>query len=481
MSDDEGEMVVAGDDSGDEDESMIVHAGAGLAAHEAQSVAQVAPADDDYYEDVVVKRDINYANTKRGLEITCQFIIDNNLVLIGGMAIDMALKHVGHPGIYLNEKLPDYDFLSPDSAKHAGELAHLLCKAGLMNVSAINAYHVTTIRVRVNFISVADIGYCPRVIYDRLPTINVGKLRVLHPHFQVIDIHRSLSYPFERAYQPVIFHRWKKDCVRYDLIHEAYPVEATKHKLSDEMPMAMTKIKLNFELLKDDCLAGWAAIWYWRHKESLDDVMVIAGESVQVFTDDFAKYVARSTTPPRYFQGRLGHLPRSVHVTIDGQAYEVFDNLGLLLSAERATKDMCVAGLQHGMMFLLAKVYIYPDTSDELKAYCRALYTDCMFLVANSERPGVLPTINVYGSRNWDESYMIHRRKFAARLAGVKLETADNIDSIYPSPPKCKSIIRFNYGESPYFAISGEETTPFAKRTIAEACVLAAADEDAGA
>ena len=46
----------------------------------------------DHCEDIVVARDINYPNVKQGLIITRQFIIDNNLILIGGMAIDIALR-----------------------------------------------------------------------------------------------------------------------------------------------------------------------------------------------------------------------------------------------------------------------------------------------------------------------------------------------------------------------------------------------------
>jgi hypothetical protein len=436
---------------------------------------------DDWWEDVVVKNDANYANTKRALEITEQFIGDNNLILIGGMAIDMALKLVGRLGIYQSEKLPDYDFLSPDTAAHSAQLAHLLCKAHLVNVSAINAMHTTTIKVRCNFTPAADIGYCPREIYDGLPTLKIGRLRIIHPHFQIIDIHRSLSYPFDRA-QVIgagLFYRWKKDCTRYDLLLDAYPIEcvsASNPALPGSLGCAIktSRILLDAELLANDCLAGWAAISYWRCAFSSNtkcaSVEIPVGEPIQVFTDDFSKYIQRTdianSDSIRYFEAVLGHLPRHVKLSISGQKYEIFDNYGALLSAE-PVDGMYVANLQHCMLFLINTIYISArGASEQLKSYCRAQYVECTRLVSSSDKPGIIPSINVFGSANWDESYLIGRRKFVARLSGVKLQDHDVIDGVYPVEPKCSSSIPFDYKKSPYFAISGARTGAFIRREL---------------
>lgn len=459
---------------------------------------------EDWWEDVVVKNDANYANTKRALEITEQFIGDNNLILIGGMAIDMALKLVGRSGIYQNEKLPDYDFLSPDTAAHSAQLAHLLCKAHLVNVSAINAMHTTTIKVRCNFTPAADIGFCPKRIYDELPTLKIGRLRIIHPHFQIIDIHRSLSYPFDRA-QVIgagLFYRWKKDCTRYDLLLDAYPIECVSTS-NPALPGSLgctietSRIVLDAELLAGDCLAGWAAISYWKcasaSAASCASVEIPVDEPIHVFTDDFSKYIQRADIANSdsilYFEAVLGHLPRHVKLSIAGQKYEIFDNYGALLSAEPvgankvgsiATRDaqsasnsaessggMYIANLQHCMLFLINMIYISArGASEQLKSYCRAQYVECTQLVSHSDKPGIIPSINVFGSANWDESYLIGRRKFVARLSGVKLQDQDVIDGIYPAEPKCSASIPFDYKKSPYFAISGARTGAFIRREL---------------
>lgn len=441
--------------------------------------AVIQPAD-EWWEDVVVRNDVNYVSTKKSLEITERFIGDNNLILIGGMAIDMALKMVGKVGIYSSDKLPDYDFLSPDSSGDASHLAHSLCKSGLQNVSAINAMHTTTIKVRCNFVPAADIGYCPKVIYDNLPTLKIGRLRVIHPHFQIIDIHRSLSYPFDRA-QVIgagLFYRWKKDCTRYDLLLDAYPIKCH----STTCNMRSQRIILDKKLLNGDCLAGWCALSYWKttacsantNDSFPSELDVPHGQSIQVFTDDFAKYVGMAdrgeSMEIQYFEAVMGHLPRHVKLTIAGQKYEVFDNYGTLLSAEKVINGdivIYVANVQHCMLWLIENIYIGArGANSELKAFCHNEYEKCTIMVASGTQPGILPSINVFGSANLDESYLIGRRKFVARLTGSKIVEKDVIDGVYPHVPKCSADIEFVYKKSPYFAISGARTDPFVKYEV---------------
>lgn len=435
----------------------------------------VSATPDDFWEDLIVKNDVDYPNTKRALDITKKFIADNNLILIGGMAIDMSLKAAGRAGIYLNGKLPDYDFISPDTTRDAASLSHILCKEHLINVSAINAMHTTTIKVRSNFTPAADIGYCPKVIYDHLPTVTIGNIRVIHPHFQIIDIHRSLSYPFDRAQviDAGLFYRWKKDCTRYDLLLEAYPVTCPGG--CDNI--SSVRIKLDMDLLTGDCLAGWVAIGHWKSSAvGQIEYTMPAGEAIQVFTDNFDKYVRHAdpgSDSIQYYEAILGHLPRHIKVTISGQKYEVFDNLGALLSAERmshnvpAGADIWVANLQHCMLFLLDNIYILTrGSSKPLIAYCQRMYAECTSLLASSDTPGIIPSLNVFGTANWDESYLIGRRKFVARLSGIKLQTQDVIDGVYPVAPKCAAGISFKYDHSPYFAISGARCGAFVKREV---------------
>jgi len=95
--------------------------------------------------------------------IVKQFIIDRKLVIFGGLAIDYALRLKGS-SIYYDRDLPDYDCVSYKNVDDAYDLGEILTGAGFENVKVIRAKHVETMRVRINLITVADIGYIPKKI-----------------------------------------------------------------------------------------------------------------------------------------------------------------------------------------------------------------------------------------------------------------------------------------------------------------------------
>lgn len=191
---------------------------------------------DDAYERILNLRN-TYADTIRSaIETVEHFIINRKLVLYGGQAIDYALRLKGDY-IYSDEAaaFPDLDFKSPNNVKDAYDLVDIFlgqfkshyvdgtfAGAGL---GAVKAIHTTTMRVKVEFNFVADISYIPPAIMEKLPYIEFNSFRVIHPHFQYIDMHHSLSFPFMNAPREAIFHRWKKDVVRYNLLYSYYPIE----------------------------------------------------------------------------------------------------------------------------------------------------------------------------------------------------------------------------------------------------------------
>ena len=128
---------------------------------------------DKRFEDYAEKHSWNYNDIERALDIVHKFILKKQRILYGGMAIDLALKAKKHKGIYREDAVPDYDFMSPDFFKDSLELADILYKAGFQNVGAINAIHVSTRRVRIDFIPIADITYVPKVIYNQFQRSNI--------------------------------------------------------------------------------------------------------------------------------------------------------------------------------------------------------------------------------------------------------------------------------------------------------------------
>jgi hypothetical protein len=213
--------------------------------------------DDKYYEGVLVRYSIYCKNILNALKIVRKFIIRKERILTGGMAIDYALK-MKNPtgGIYDDDTIPDYDFFSPTHFQDAYDLAQWLNRLGYTNISVINAAHPTTMKVRINFITVADITYIPPDIFCKIPTLNYQNIRIVHPHYQFIDQHRSLSFPHEYVEFDLVLPRTKKDMVRHDKLYAQYPFYKSKQPIIEYE-------NYSIQLPQNICLAGISALYYW--------------------------------------------------------------------------------------------------------------------------------------------------------------------------------------------------------------------------
>ena len=181
------------------------------------------PQDPGDYEIIAQQRDVDVRTTSRALEITERFIRDRGLILYGGLAIDYALRLKG-ASVYPEGERPDYDFYSPRSVDDAYDLADMLQAEGFENVGAVRAIHVQTMRVRTYFVGVADISYTPQEVFDRLPTVRHRGMRVLHPDYQRTDMHLAFCFPFNCPPCEDVFHRFRKDLVRFNLFEQHWPV-----------------------------------------------------------------------------------------------------------------------------------------------------------------------------------------------------------------------------------------------------------------
>jgi hypothetical protein len=398
----------------------------------------------DHYEDLVVRRSDNYGHIIKGLELVSAYVKKNKLVLVGGMAIDIALKDAGHEGIYCGNKLPDIDFLSSDTVRDGAAIGEECCRAGLPNISIINAIHTTTRRVRIDTVTVADIGYCPSI--ENVPTMEADGFKIVHPHFQIMDIHRALSYPFEDPVRPVISHRWARDCRRYDIIMEVFPIQVAKSAVK------MVNVVAAPDVVRGSCLTGWAALSYYRDGK-LDTFKVPVGEPIHLHSDNFVEVAGKNGT---HIESRLGKMRRSIEFERSGVKYEVFDNLGEKVAATEVAKGIWVANLQNVMLWLLVRLYLY--NCAEMCDTVRAAYHECSDMVRGGNGPDAA---DVYGKESWGTAKVIARERQVARVSGKPLPKSAP-KNMYPSRPKCDSMKPFDYSTSPYFALSGRRSkTPF--------------------
>lgn len=208
-------------------------------------------------EQLKIKADPLYSDLLRAIEIVKNFIIEHKCIVYGGTAIDYCLRLKGDK-IYPDEALalPDLDFYSPDSVNLSYDLADILSKGG-WQARAISGMHAETQRVDAgdnHFI--ADITYVPGEIFDRLPTLTYGGMRILAPLYQRIDMHSSLSFPYDDSPREVVFARWPKDVKRFNIMNKYYPViddlVINKSKL-EKITMNKYSVPLTF---KRSLLAG---------------------------------------------------------------------------------------------------------------------------------------------------------------------------------------------------------------------------------
>lgn len=187
-------------------------------------ISLISCSDDiDKYKKIAQFRDKDKDIITSAHKIVKQFLIDRKLIVFGGMAIDYALRLKGD-SIYDDDVLPDYDCLSSRNVDDAYDLGEILHGNGFENVKVIRAKHVETMRVRINLITVADIGYIPQKYIDNYKYLIYDQLHILHPDIQRLDLHKSFCFPLNNAPMEDIFHRWDKDLKRFNLYEKYYPI-----------------------------------------------------------------------------------------------------------------------------------------------------------------------------------------------------------------------------------------------------------------
>lgn len=219
-----------------------------------------------FYNDLTIKKSNDYDFIWKALNITKWFILKNKRIIVGGTSIDYALKSKKVQGIYFDDALPDYDIISDTHWQDAYQLAVLLKRAGITGISVINALHPSTMKVRVNFKEIMDVTYIPTNIINSIPTIWFRGLQCIHPHYQFIDQHRALSYPYENAPRETIKSRPEKDMVRYDILYTQFNIRMLYIKNTNPSIISST---IPLDLLDNQCITGFVALNYWVQEAEL--------------------------------------------------------------------------------------------------------------------------------------------------------------------------------------------------------------------
>lgn len=439
----------------------------------------------EYHESQLDKHSRSYKTTIAALDVVRQFIIDRKRILVGGMMMDMALGLKGDR-IYGPDELPDYDFISPNHYRDAYDIGQILCEQKFDGVSVIPARHTTTMKVRVNFEEAADITYCPANMYEKIPTLVYDQFVIRHPHVQMIDQHLSLSKPYTNPGMEVIFDRWKKDCVRYDMLYKHYPVgrPITSPPNIPVIPIT-ADIKMKELGIDKYCVAGWSAYFIWV------DLFSACGDSpdpckrADPSTTKFQTYKGHarvtllsrqpidecsSTNTRKIYNQLFDQQPRRMTATVTGTSQpacdvELLDTSDIRVTAHRFGNRLWVSNLQYVMVYLLVRIVYtgYAGSKDEVE-HAKKAYLYCRHMIANAHKlPNNIghmfqPTHEVFGVHDESSSTVIYKESFRARLNN-KPRPRDTPQPKYPQYPDCMIDAKFDVINARYFQIDGELCT----------------------
>lgn len=160
--------------------------------------------------------------------VTKKYIQEKNLLLYGGLALNMSLPKGKR--FYDEYELPDYDFFSYDAKKHAVELADKYQQAGYKYIEVKPGIHYATYKIFVDFQPVADITDIPIKLFDHLLEISLEEKHLILKNNPSIDINIAplsflrLAFHVELSRPDGYIERWPKIYKRMALFYSTYPL-----------------------------------------------------------------------------------------------------------------------------------------------------------------------------------------------------------------------------------------------------------------
>ena len=159
------------------------------------------------------------------INIVKKYILDNELLIVGGTAIDYALRIKNMQLYDLRYNIQDFDIISSKNIDHANSIGLILCSNGFNNISVIPAIHNTTVRVQYLGYTVFDSTYIPEYLYNKIPYLIYEGYKIIDPNYQKINQYLSVSFLFNITGPNYnIFNRFKKDIERFNLIDMFYSI-----------------------------------------------------------------------------------------------------------------------------------------------------------------------------------------------------------------------------------------------------------------
>lgn len=447
------------------------------------------------FEYIKDSHDPVYEDMVQATEIVKQFIIDRGLIIYGGNAIDYALRLRGDQ-IYPDDilKVPDFDFYSPRNIEDGYDLADLLFQRGWKESRAVNALHLKTMKVDlVDNHWIADISFVPREIFNSLPTLTYNGMKIVHPVVQRLDVHSSLSFPYDNAPMEVIFERWQKDVKRFNALDKSYKMEEL---LGTKSPAALETLTLPIKMMGRLVLHGFAAYaliyksFLAQCKEgaaeeilpaefacrkgadggvvsfsAMGELEIVSFSAKKAILSLSEILAAKGEVAAKKFRPIWTLLPARTTSTISGVNIKIHSTKGKLLASNSVTVDGNVfraANVQYVLRYFLGMYLVDDARAPVYLAYYISLMKMIQLTERNLDRKDALnsilfPTILTYGNKNISLSRKVMLNALYSELDGV--ERYKIPVNYYPA--RSKATIRphpqFDVATSKFFQEDGAE------------------------
>ena len=391
-------------------------------------------------------------------KIVIDYIRRNNRILVGGMSIDHALKLKGS-FLYDTEKI-DYDFITPEFYKDAYNIGQELSKK-FDNISVIGARHVSTIRVRYNFMVVADVTYVPQNLYDKIPTIEYEGTRNIHPHVQMIDQHRAMHFALENPpMETIISSRYEKDYKRYAMLYKYYPIEINKN-----LSVNLKLFTVPYDYINGNCLGGYAAAIYWFKKANIktnmnlvfeeDQIKILmpADGTILIFTDDIN--ICKDFKNKKYYNSLLDKIPKRIEIKED-IPYEFYDNYGEIIVAENYY-NFHILGLAGTMLWLLTQGTFYKNE------WCLYMYAQLSVIFVKEGITKYLPSFEFFGKKNISDANILQFERQLIKLGEMSADLTSTPKNFYPKKNQNipDALYNFDPSKSKYYQFDALECAEF--------------------
>jgi hypothetical protein len=162
------------------------------------------------------------------------YIIQNKNIVYGGLAQHLLIKKMNfNDGIYKEldgayykwPDLADIEFYSPKPLEDVIKLTDELYKNKFEYIQGREGVHQNTYKISVNNLTYCDISYMPDNIYNNVPIIIIDNMKLIHPHFMLVDTYRILTDPLTSYW------RVDKSIIRFQKILKYYPLNFSNKKL----------------------------------------------------------------------------------------------------------------------------------------------------------------------------------------------------------------------------------------------------------